>query len=423
MLTVVVTGDEIVDRRKRGAVAVTVGADLDELGKDAVGRARRHPWLFHYGQRHEVAIAGDAFGGALRATAPVEHGGARRIQFHRANLLVVTLLVRPAARIGIDEIRREHADPVVEVARMEELAETVQVGGDPALVLRHRGRVVDDKHQVDFAAARAVGGDLFQAADRLDADNHEVFDAQLGVVFVDRVILEAVLADEPGVRRVGELARGAIDSGGAVLGFRLVIEHVGDLGIDDGQAILRRHEVLVARQLVGDRLVRAGVQRDLAHVQDAFAFGAHLKLLQRHRRRGLHGDDDPVLENESGRLVANRVAKIVLAGVVLLRAIREVAEPRGLVAEEVCVLAPGQAHATEQRLLGDGVDQIGARVGAEELGWGKQFAVHAPLLGLEDHRLRGHDRLDVPRARGLRRRQDGPQGQQPDPAQDEQPAG
>jgi hypothetical protein len=162
-------------------------------------------------------------------------GHARRVEAHGAHLLVEPLLPGSAGGIGVDEVRCQHADAVVEVPRVEELAEPGEGGDQAFLVFAHRRRVIDHEHEVDLAAAGAVDRELAPAADGFHANYDAALRSEMRVVLVDRVIAEALLADEAGVGCVGQLAGGAIEASDAVPRGVLRVQHVGHLrGGDEG---------------------------------------------------------------------------------------------------------------------------------------------------------------------------------------------
>ena len=403
VVVVVGGGDEIVDGGESGAVAIAAGADAHEFGKDAIGGGGRDPRLVHDGERHEVAVAGDAFGGAAGAAAVVEHGVSGGVELHGADLLVVTLFVGAAVAVGSDEVGREYGDAVVEVAVIEELAEAGEVGGDAVLVGLHGAGVVDDKHEVHLAAAGAVGGDVFHGADRLDVDGDGVFDAELGVVFVDGVVAEAVLADEAGVGGVRELPGGAVEAGGAVSGAGLIVEEVGDFCVGDVGAIGRGHEVGVVGQGVRDGDVGAGGKEDFADVEEEGARGGDFEGLQHERLRGGDGEFDAVFKDAAGGLVAHGVGERVLAGVVVGGAVGEVTEAGDFGLKKIGGAAAGEADAATDGFTGDGEDQVGAGIGADDFGGDDELAVDAAFLGGEAHGGGGDEGRGLAGGRGCGR--------------------
>ena len=119
---------------------------------------------------------------------------------------------------------------------MKELPKTTQVGRNLALVRGHRRRIIDDEYEVDLPAEGAIRDQMFQVADRLDTDRHEIIRPELRVIFVECVVLETILTDKAGVGRVGQLAGGTIERRRAVLRFYFPVQHVENFRRHDGAA-------------------------------------------------------------------------------------------------------------------------------------------------------------------------------------------
>ena len=92
VLLLVIICDEVIHGGERGAVAVAVGANLHELGKDAIRSVGSDPRERHDGKRYQVTVTRHALGGLFGSVATIQHRIPGRIDLDGSDLLVVALV-------------------------------------------------------------------------------------------------------------------------------------------------------------------------------------------------------------------------------------------------------------------------------------------------------------------------------------------
>ncbi len=169
--------------------------------------------------------------------------------------------------------------------------------------------------------------------------------------------------------------------------------------------VSRRHEIFVTRNLLRHRPVRAGRKHNLAHIDRALTGRADLKFLQHDGLWRFDRNHDRTLVREAGGLIAHGVTKGIVARVIVLRPVREIAEARRLVLEKIrLIAATRKTDPAIKRLRRNRINEIAAQISAENLRAHDELPMHTGVFGLHFHRSRGNDRVRGVGGPGLGRR-------------------